>query len=299
MSIFHTIQHYCRNLIDDALLAKRIHDLRMRFEPPNEKNRWDNPLFRIWVQGEGCSRGDSASVDAPPTQEKGKLEDVESVVQNVEFPPTTDRNLSIESIPEPSIESSTISSPAHAVELTISKPKSAWKPKSKAAIKSSHSIMDTSSCRTVFSSLGTVVTGASGAPQVSFSGSILVSDGLQGMSPEEAVREIMKYFLTAAAPAPTSSTLSVPHATPDLLYELDRTSQAVVQVITSHQRDSLEGTPIIFHEFDRTLTVHRHIGMTELQRHRRHFVKTNGQMSFDSSTISIGSSFIDYLAAQL
>ena len=58
------------------------------------------------------------------------------------------------------------------------------------------------------------------------------------------------------------------------------------------------GTPLIFQDFDRTLALHRHVGLAELQRHRRQFVKTNGNMSQSTSKV-LGSAFIDCLALNL
>jgi hypothetical protein len=70
-----------------------------------------------------------------------------------------------------------------------------------------------------------------------------------------------------------------------------------------HRIDSFKfllfvGTPLIFQDFDRTLALHRHVGLAELQRHRRQFVKTHSNMPASAST-SLGSSFIDCLATYL
>ena len=54
----------------------------------------------------------------------------------------------------------------------------------------------------------------------------------------------------------------------------------------------------MFHDYDRTLALHRHVGLAELQRHRRQFVKTNSNMSH-STLKALGSSFIDSLASNL
>jgi tRNA uridine 5-carbamoylmethylation protein Kti12 len=79
---------------------------------------------------------------------------------------------------------------------------------------------------------------------------------------------------------------------------LDRTSQRIIQLIAAHQTETVEGTPLKFAEFDRELTLHRHAGLAELQRHRRQFVKINGQHPPGSSK-AVGASFIDFLALQL
>lgn len=64
-----------------------------------------------------------------------------------------------------------------------------------------------------------------------------------------------------------------------------------------HQQLRL-GTPLIFQDYDRTLTLHRHVGLAELQRHRRQFVKTYSSMS-QSSPDFLGSAFIDSLSSSL
>ena len=127
--------------------------------------------------------------------------------------------------------------------------------------------------------------------------------------------------------APNSSTISVPRVHAGLLHELDRTSQNITQRIVTHQTDNVEGTPcpsstcsffiftihaklnpqrkqlqlgtpLIFQDYHRTLTLHRHVGLAELQRHRRQFVKTYSSMS-QSSPDFLGSAFIDSLSSSL
>lgn len=54
----------------------------------------------------------------------------------------------------------------------------------------------------------------------------------------------------------------------------------------------------MFQDFDRTLALHRHVGLAELQRHRRQFVKTNSSAPPDDFHI-LGSLFLDFLALNL
>ena len=205
-------------------------------------------------------------------------------------------NLSIselkQSLPEPPLptvplpDGTIASPPGPAIEISIRKPLSSWRPKG-------------TSVPNVLLKMSSEVEGSgSSKAQISFSGSVLIADGVKGMSSSAAIDMVKTYFLSATAPAPNSSTVHVPHANADLLYELDRTSQAIIQTIISHQRDNLEGTPIIFHDYDRSLTIHRPIGMIELQRHKKLFVKTNAQVP-PTSVKGVGSAFIDYLAGQL
>jgi len=45
-------------LLNDTALFVNVsfRDLRMRFEAPNEQNRWDSPLFRVAAIDEGQCR---------------------------------------------------------------------------------------------------------------------------------------------------------------------------------------------------------------------------------------------------
>jgi tRNA uridine 5-carbamoylmethylation protein Kti12 len=98
--------------------------------------------------------------------------------------------------------------------------------------------------------------------------------------------------------SPNVSTISIPHTNPNHLYELDRITQIVVKLIISHQNDKVAGTPIIFDDYDRIMTLHRFVGIGELQRFRKQFMKANGMME-NRDKINIGTSFIDYLSGQL
>jgi tRNA uridine 5-carbamoylmethylation protein Kti12 len=46
------------------------------------------------------------------------------------------------------------------------------------------------------------------------------------------------------------------------------------------------------------MTLHRFVGIGELQRFRKQFMKANGMME-NRDKINIGTSFIDYLSGQL
>jgi tRNA uridine 5-carbamoylmethylation protein Kti12 len=109
---------------------------------------------------------------------------------------------------------------------------------------------------------------------------------------------IHSYLTTAHIPLPNSSTITNQHGQTDLLYELDRTSQHITQLILHHQAETLEGTPIKFTEYDRAMTLHRYVSFAELQRYRGQFVKINAQHPPTSST-AVGVSFIEFLAVHL
>jgi hypothetical protein len=57
------------------------------------------------------------------------------------------------------------------------------------------------------------------------------------------------------------------------------------------------GTPLIFTDHARSLALHRHVGLAELQRHRRTFVKSNSYMP--PASAAAGATFIDFLAMHL
>ncbi len=182
------------------------------------------------------------------------------------------------------------------VETAVVKPvKSSWKPKKAAAVDGA------SDSSTVLTTPAEVLSTTSATNAVFFSGTAArrSADLLKDFSaPADALPAVYAYLVEAVAPAPNSSTIASHHGEADLLYELDRTSQNILAAIVAHQADSVEGTPMKFVEYNRELTLHRHTGLSELQRYRRQFVKINGQHPPGTST-AVGSSFIDFLALQL
>jgi tRNA uridine 5-carbamoylmethylation protein Kti12 len=168
--------------------------------------------------------------------------------------------------------------------------KSSWKPKSKKLVDSMPAPVTTPLCP------ATVPASAS----LTFSGSALESgdDFSSFQQPEAVLMDIYNHLVTTTVLVPNSSTIIAVHAQADMLYELDRTSQKILSAIMSHQTDCAEGTPIQFLDYDRAITLHRHISLSELQRFRRQFVKINAQHP-PSSPKEIGSSFVDFLASQL
>lgn len=225
-------------------------DLRLRYEAPNESNRWDAPLFRV-----------NALPNTGESSDVGKY----AVIAN-------DINVSLD----------TNSTPAPAV-----KAKSSWKPKK--ASTTAPAPVAVAEMPTEQSPKG-----------LWFSGSMAgVVDDLSTFQSTDAVLQAMSaYFSTAQAPTPNSSTVIAQHAQADLLYELDRTSQQITQVLVTHQAENVEGTPVRLEEYDRILTMTRFTSMAELQRLRRQWVKINAQHP-PNSTQAIGASFIDFLAVHL
>lgn len=258
-------------------------DIRKRFEIPNDNNRWDNPLFKVNMN--------------PVTEVvEGK---VEVASTDVEVTPAT---------------TTSTSSTAAAAATGVSKMKTSWKPKSKA--KDSVAVETTAVPETVFhkttittetetsqqatpsssSSSNTPATAAA----LSFSGSMVaaVDDITSFQSAQAVLEDVFHHLSSSVTIIPNCSTVTPLHASADLLYELDRTSQKILQLIIQHQIDQVEGTPIQLLEYERALTLHRHISLSELQRFRRQYVKMNAQHPPSSSKL-IGASFVDFLASQI
>jgi tRNA uridine 5-carbamoylmethylation protein Kti12 len=169
--------------------------------------------------------------------------------------------------------------------------KSSWKPKKKKDDIDASVSTDDSSINLPQSSTSNTL---------SISGStVTYSDDLaKFVELSEVFNPMTDYLLHANLPLPNSSTIVASHAQADLLYELDRTSQRIIQLIITHQADALEGTPLKFSEFDRVLTLNRHISPGELHRYRSQFVKLNSQHP-PITSMDVGILFIEFLALQL
>lgn len=233
----------------------------MRYEKPNSANRWDKPLFFVDMtpNRESCESSEDQNNDLPLKSEPNN-----SLVQS-EAPQET--------------------------PVTIF---TSWKSAKKSS--SSQSV--------VTQSVGTVR--ESDQKGVYFSGS-KVSDQTvpeetrheSSCSPDMVIEEIIRYFDTAVAPAPNLATKPVRHAGPELLYQLDRVSQTIVQLITSHQQEHTDGTPLILKDFNsHVLTLPRYVGAQELQRLRRQFVKMNSTHPPENS-IDVGGKFVEFLKTQI
>ncbi len=254
-------------------------DLRRRFEAPNENNRWDSPLFRIDPTAAAACATVVQSSDM-------KREDSEIQVQSAAV-------CSSESVSAVNI---VVATGVNESSKEVTQQKSAWKPR-KATNNSAGSVFTMTS--TTAASSATASNSSSGAVYFSGTAARRQQDLLKDFSSvDETLPRIYAYLVEAVAPTPNSSTLTTQHGEADLLYELDRTSQRIMQTVVLHQSENVEGTPIKFVEYDRELTLHRHAGLAELQRYRRQFVKINGQHPPSSST-AVGTSFIDFLALQL
>lgn len=245
-----------------------LQDLWKRFEAPNDANRWDNPLFKVKNTASENSTT-STSTDAAPSS-------VEVAVDTVIQPKSL---------------------------------KSSWKPKKKKATDGSDSIAEAATADAAPSSSSAVASSSSSATDdassasrntLSISGTkVTDADDLsQFVELPTIFPALTDYLLHANLPLPNSSTVAAAHAQADLLYELDRTSQRITQMIMAHQADALEGTPLKFTDYDRVLTLNRLISPGELQRYRSQFVKVHSQHP-PTTSVAVGVSFIEFLGLHL
>ena len=317
----------------------RMEELRRRFEAPNEQNRWDAPLFRVasvsvptkGAESAGPTEDDHSRAElilnrfssgggGDGDMKSGKPEEVYSDKNEHCCQPAGDASEPGASAFVSISAGSTVTTATTAIHSTAavtgpSSFKTSWRPKLKKVTKDSSgngalgAVAGGGDSESVFSfapSVAATAATATGGQQISFSGTVVSTqeDALaSGFEPpsDALFQQIFDYLQGAVAPPPNSSTLSNQRANADLLYELDRTSQKILQTIVAHQSqqtDWSEGTPMRFLEFDRALTLHRHVGLAELQRYRRQFVQINGRNPPTSSK-AIGTSFIDFLASQL
>eukprot|EP01037_Dinobryon_pediforme_P021116 gene21116-21905_t len=239
-------------------------ELRQRFEMPNDSNRWDCPLFKVRV-GEDAS----SSLSSPESS---------SAVHGAQKPAIKSSFKRSNALPAALHPDLTLSSNTPVIEKPVISPSSL--------------------------SFSGVAAPARGSEET--------SSGF--LSPETSISEICAFFSSSSPssggggsggsglPRPNSSTIAAQKGSASLLYELDRTSLRVLQLVVQHlQQQPFLGqgsSSLRLDEFDRELTLHRHVGLAELQRHRQQFLKLNSQHPPASSS-QVGALFIDFLATQL
>ena len=240
-------------------------ELRRRFEAPNEKNRWDFPLFRVHtvpLQSEAqlCA---TERCDEP-TDQVGDISCAEKILKcaKTEAVMSQAATTAIEK-PVPQTLTSTkgqIDINCLAIEKTVNIPfrsdkapeeplkpiSSSWRPKVRSETKAvsnrtfvslggeTSSVAETASTHTVLSIDPSVL---------SISGSIPVMIPIDQQSDPQEVMHQMYLHLTNVSQiaAPNSSTISVLRVNADLLHLLDRTSQLITQRIVAHQAENVEG----------------------------------------------------------
>ena len=237
----------------DAYGELILKDLRLRFEVPSEKNKWDCPLFKVNMTPLELAAPTSSSSSAEPT-------------------------------------SSTAVDETAALKATVF---SSFRKKGNNGGSSSNTTVVSRAASTL------IPVDPLESKAIYFSGSLAEVRTMSGASAHECAAAIHKYLSGAPLPVPNSATARIARSDTDLLYELDRVSQKVTQTLITHQAESLEGTPVVFSDYQRTMTLHRHVGLAELQRHRRQFVKVSAGLAGYKGSAQIGAGYIDYLSIQL
>lgn len=179
-------------------------------------------------------------------------------------------------------------------EITsIKKKVSSWKPKKKA-----NTITDEISPSSATTSSSIVA--LSSSSQVTISGSIVDFEDLSqfNLLDSTLLDSIHTHIINAPVALPNSSTVTPSHGQASTLFELDNISQNLAAKILQHQAANPSGTIMMFPDCDRSLCLHRHVSMAELQRIRQQFVKINSKHP-PASSEAIGSSFIDFFSAQI
>ena len=236
----------------DAYPDQVFEDLRLRFEAPNEKNRWDSPLFLV----SSAQLASSESSTEPEPDPNAAAAEVESVF-------STEGTSS-------SWRRKAIASPASS--------------SFRAAPRDRENNRESTTARYCTSSAAASTPSAAGPPEASCAA-------------------IYSHLCSVPSAQPNSSTLSAPRGAANTLYELDNASQQVVNLIVNAQKDASgsTGNPVVMLDFDRSITLHRHVGVAELQRHRRQFVVLNTKHPppADADKRALGALFIDFLALQI
>lgn len=296
----------------------------MRYEKPNEMNRWDKPLFYIDMTSQTKVTNQNQKRFNYESKYSSVSEDGEDLNQlsissplspDSNSPPTpvqvqspdnhNDTNNSIPLPPVPpnenstSIETTTTTSSTTTTTSEVTTPQqtvvSSWKSKKK-----------NSSTQSVVSQMTLNTKRENEQRGVYFSGNKVSDNEMldesrsqNSNSIDQVIDDIINYFETAIAPAPNLATKPVRHAGPELLYQLDRVSQIIVQLITTHQQEHNDGTPLILKDFNsHVLQLPRYIGAQELQRLRRQFVKMNSAHPPENS-VDVGGKFIEFLKTQI
>jgi tRNA uridine 5-carbamoylmethylation protein Kti12 len=119
-------------------------------------------------------------------------------------------------------------------------------------------------------------------------------EAVRGVGPESACALIHAFVSDATLVLASAATVRLHHADAEMVYALDSVSQQVVARVDAHQREQLQGTPVVFPEFDRALTLNSCVALAELQRHRRQFVRVN-TLYAPKDKSAIGAAFVDFL----
>ena len=108
------------------------------------------------------------------------------------------------------------------------------------------------------------------------------------------LEEISSALFEQKAAPPNQSTQSQPLASTNFLYQLDKSTQDVVQAVLAAQKTSVPGDQIKVQDAKEPLTYMRPMNLAELQRHRRQFI-TYSKSHPVADTSKIANLFVQYL----
>jgi tRNA uridine 5-carbamoylmethylation protein Kti12 len=294
-----------------------MQELRLRFEAPDERNRWDQPLFRVnatpSAQSECLKSAEDKDASSTQPVENENKTDIHSKLKsssNVETPPhttsTTTTAPAKSSFTKVKKSNNNSSGNPNTTSSEIS-PQGVSNSLVSLSLTSSNMQMlnqtlqvDENANNTPTSHVNTTTATDPDSKGVYFSGTMSQKNSvITGLTPDVAYQQILEYFRTASRPAPNIATKGIRHADADLLYQLDTVSQEVVQKIMSHQiSNHSDGSSIIFSDYKKSILLQRHVGLPELQRHKRQFVKMNSQHP-PTNSVDVGAKFVDFLNNQL
>jgi len=299
-------------MFDLFYTMNRLQQLRMRYEFPNDKNRWENPLFHVRIQADAVADAGSGGAEGGST-------------------PTVFAGVSV---------------PQEApVPMVAAPKKSSWKPKGakKAAAVSEPTGTDTATTGAGASAVWFSGSHVSKPIIAGGAGSGGEGESVVDNTPDTVAGRVVEFIFSSggaskvapdssstntgntpahpspAGQAPNASTTAIPHAQANILYELDRVSALITNAVVAHVKlhpvDSAfsitdVAPPLLLPEYDRVFDIHKQVTVAELHRHRRQFVKVNTLCppvihstdvlkDNDRLRISLGCMFIDFLSAQL
>jgi len=278
-----------------------LEDLRRRFEPPNERNRWDRPLFSASTSPASAMEPFPAAMGSSTLQEEspGSATGPAAMAATAADAPG-------ELVISSSFRRKGKSSSGASVASTFRRAAERVADPSSVPGALVFNRFDAIAASGAHSARAARAGTASVAGQVE-SHSAAVSNTAAAVPAVTAAEQRVDLFfniyteLSAAVVAlPNSSTVKIQHGNADILYELDHVSQLITHAIAAHQSgpDMQDGAPLLLPAYGRSLELHRTVSLAELQRHRTQFVRLNSKHPPADGT-QAGSMFVDFLAVQL
>ena len=246
---------------DDNMLI----DMRRRFEMPNERNRWDRPLFIV----------NMTPTDTENTKENAKETSGTDTECEKSCSITKDASNNEDNGTE-IIQSSFRRKKASSNETVLSSFTS----------RKGDSTKSTNKDTLIFNRLDAVIP-EGGA----------VSTGKAEDSYENIYKILSDSSITISS---NVSTQQANTSGADIIMEMSNHTAEIVSAINSHQLGGEQGNdaPLLLPKYKRSIGLHRYISNAELQRYRNHFNTLNTKNP-PADGITAGQQFIDYIAIQL